>query len=83
MKVYAFGRETAPTILLLPGTCCHWKGNFGHVIPLLAENFCVLCVRLGMELAGTRSFGEAGKLYELIKYPDEARGGSARSEKAI
>ena len=23
-------------ILLLPGTCCHWKSNFGHVIPLLA-----------------------------------------------
>ena len=44
MKVYAFGRETAPAILLLPGTCCHWKGNFGHVIPLLAEDFRVLCV---------------------------------------
>ncbi len=30
MKVYAFGSECAPVILLLPGTCCHWKGNFGH-----------------------------------------------------
>ena len=37
MKVYAFGEETAPVILLLPGTCCHWKGNFGHVIPLLSD----------------------------------------------
>ena len=36
MKVYPFGSEDAPAILLLPGTCCHWKGNFGHVIPLLA-----------------------------------------------
>ena len=44
MKVYAFGKETAPVILLLPGTCCHWKGNFGHVIPLLSEEYRVLCV---------------------------------------
>ena len=44
MKVYPFGSEDAPAILLLPGTCCHWKGNFGHVIPLLAANYHVLCV---------------------------------------
>ena len=35
MKIYAFGKEDAPVILLLPGTCCQWKGNFLHVIPLL------------------------------------------------
>ena len=44
MKVYPFGSEDAPAILLLPGTCCHWKGNFGHVIPLVAANYHVLCV---------------------------------------
>lgn len=44
MKVYSFGSKTAPRILLLPGTCCHWKGNFGHVIPLLGRDFHVLCV---------------------------------------
>mgnify|MGYP002679839449 FL=1 len=44
MKIYAFGKETAPVILLLPGTCCHWKGNFGHVIPLLETDCRVLCV---------------------------------------
>lgn len=44
MKVYAFGRETAPVILLLPGTCCPWRGNFGHVIPLLSDEYRVLCV---------------------------------------
>ena len=44
MKVYPFGEENAPAILLLPGTCCHWKGNFGHVIPLLAREYRVLCV---------------------------------------
>lgn len=26
------------------GTCCHWKGNFGHVIPLLSDEYRVLCV---------------------------------------
>ena len=44
MKVYAFGRGDAPAIMLLPGTCCHWKGNFGHVIPLLERDLRVLCV---------------------------------------
>ena len=44
MKVYEFGAENAPAVLLLPGTCCHWKGNFGHVIPLLEDDCRVLCV---------------------------------------
>ena len=44
MKIYAFGKENAPIILLLPGTCCHWNGNFGRVIPLLEPDFRVLCV---------------------------------------
>ena len=44
MKVYTFGAENAPAILLLPGTCCHWERNFGHVIPLLAQALRVLCV---------------------------------------
>ena len=44
MKIYTLGKEAAPAILLLPGTCCHWKGNFGHVIPLLETDFRVLCV---------------------------------------
>ena len=30
--------------MLLPGTCCHWKGNFGKVIPLLSDSCRVLCV---------------------------------------
>lgn len=44
MRVYAFGDKTKPALLLLPGTCCHWKGNFGGVIPLLEPYFHVLCV---------------------------------------
>ena len=44
MKIYPFGAKDAPVLLLLPGTCCHWKSNFGVVIPLLADSFRVLCV---------------------------------------
>lgn len=43
MKVYAFGEKDSPTILLLPGTCCHWKSNFEKVIPLLQTDYQVLC----------------------------------------
>lgn len=44
MKFYTFGNENAPAIFLLPGTCCHWKLNFGEVIPLLEKDFRVVCV---------------------------------------
>ena len=44
MKIYSFGDESAPTILLLPGTFCHWRGNFGQVIPLLEKERHILCV---------------------------------------
>lgn len=35
-----------------------------------AQSKCDKYVHLGMELAGTRRFGEYGVLYDLIKYPD-------------
>ncbi len=35
-----------------------------------AKSKCDKYVHLGMELAGTRRFGEYGVLYDLIKYPD-------------
>jgi hypothetical protein len=44
LKVYEFGNKNNPVILLLPGTCCLWKRNFGAVIDKLAEKFCVACV---------------------------------------
>ena len=44
MKFYEFGERTSPVILLLPGTCCHWKLNFGEVISLLEQHFHVVCV---------------------------------------
>lgn len=44
MKVYSFGDKQNKTIMLIPGTCCHWQKTFGHVIPLLEKEFYVLCV---------------------------------------
>ena len=26
MKVYEFGEKEKPSIMLFPGTCCHWEG---------------------------------------------------------
>lgn len=44
MKTYEFGDRQKPVILLLPGTCCHWKNTFGAVLPLLERDFYVVCV---------------------------------------
>ena len=44
MRFYSFGSDEKTVILLLPGTCCHWKLNFGEVIPLLEQHFHVVCV---------------------------------------
>lgn len=37
-----------------------------------AKSKCDKYIHLGMELAGTRHFGEHGVLYDLIKYPDQS-----------
>lgn len=39
MKVYTFGDQSKPVMVLFPGTCCYWKNNFGHVIEGLKEYF--------------------------------------------
>ena len=44
MKVYSLGNKAGPTLMLLPGTCCHWRSNFAPVLPLLEADFHVLCV---------------------------------------
>ena len=72
MKIYSFGDEKAPVIMLLPGTCCHWKGNFGHVIPLLERDFRVLCVSYdGFDEAEQTEFPsmleETAKIEDYIK----------------
>lgn len=40
-----------------------------------AKSKCDKYLHLGMELAGTRRFGDAGVLYDLIKYPDRQEQG--------
>ena len=46
MKIYSFGNVNAPIIMLLPGTCCHWKANFEKVIQPLSDTYRVLCESL-------------------------------------
>ena len=49
------------------------EGNRLQVPVILDTDAKVKCdkyMHLGMELVGTRDFGENGKLYDLIKYPD-------------
>ena len=36
-----------------------------------ARSKCEKYMHLGMELAGTRDFGDFGTMYDLIKYPDK------------
>ena len=44
MTIHEFGDKSKPSILLLPGTMCFWKGNFAKVIPDLSQDFHVLAV---------------------------------------
>lgn len=44
MKIHEFGDNKNPVILLLPGTMCYWKGNFGTVIENLSKDFLVAVV---------------------------------------
>lgn len=54
MKFHCFGDEVKPVILLLSGTCCHWKRNFEHVLSLLGPDkpwFRKLAYRLAQKVA--------------------------------
>lgn len=44
MKFYESGNEDNPVILLLPGTCCHWRANFEKAVPFLEQDFRIVCV---------------------------------------
>lgn len=44
MKIHEFGDKNKPVLLLLPGTMCYWKGNFGSVIDQLEKDFFVAVV---------------------------------------
>ena len=66
MRFYTFGERADPVILLLPGTCCHWRLNFGEVIPLLAPHFHVVCVSYD-------GFDETEKIEEYIQTNHDGR----------
>ena len=65
MKFYEFGEADKPVIILLPGTCCHWKANFEAVIPLLEPDFRVVCVSYDGFLY-TEQLGTGGKMCDYI-----------------
>ncbi len=44
MKIYEFGDSKNPTLMMLPGTSCHWENNCRHILPYLEPYFHVLCV---------------------------------------
>ncbi len=41
MTIHEYGKKENPVLLLLPGTVCHWKGNYDGVVDKLAEDFLV------------------------------------------
>ena len=81
MKVCSFGNETAPALLLLPGTCCHWKSNFERVIPLLEKDFHVLCVSYdGFDETESTEFPTMlAETEKMEKYIKEHCGGHIRA----
>lgn len=44
MQFEEFGLENEKTMLLLPGTSCTWKINFGNVVERLQEKYHLICV---------------------------------------
>lgn len=71
MKIYEFGNRNNPVLMLLPGTCCLWNDNFGHVIDKLKDKFFVACVSYdGFDLTEHTEFksemDETCKLEEYI-----------------
>ncbi|MCM1578197.1 MAG: alpha/beta hydrolase [Ruminococcus sp.] len=80
MKFYEYGSKDNPAIFLFPGTCCHWRHNFGEVIPLLEKDFYVVCVSYdGFDETEDTIFPDMLTETEKIeKYIKENFGGSIR-----
>ena len=71
MKIHEFGDKSKPVILLLSGTMCYWKGNFGGVIDNLSKDFLVAAAAYtGFDETDTESYSsvtdEAEKLEQYI-----------------
>lgn len=68
MKIHEFGSKSKPVILLLPGTMCYWKGNFGNVIDKLEEDFFVAAVAYtGFDETDTESYSSVTEELEKIE----------------
>ncbi|MCR4955650.1 MAG: alpha/beta hydrolase [Lachnospiraceae bacterium] len=68
MKVYEFGEEENPVLLLLPGTMSYWKGNFGQVIPELSKDFLVAVVAYtGFDEKDSCSYGSSMEEIEALE----------------
>lgn len=72
MTIHEFGDRKNPVIMLLPGTMCYWKGNFGNVIDELSKKFLVVVVAYtGFDDNDTESYtnveDELDKIEQYIK----------------
>ncbi|MBR0462199.1 MAG: alpha/beta hydrolase [Erysipelotrichaceae bacterium] len=68
MLVHEFGDKKNPVIVLLPGTACYWKGNFGHVIDELSQDFLVASVSYtGFDEEDKGTFHSVTEEVELIE----------------
>ncbi|MBQ8118720.1 MAG: alpha/beta hydrolase [Lachnospiraceae bacterium] len=81
MHIHEFGNTQNPVILLLPGTCCFWKGNFGQVIEPLSRNFLVSVVAYtGFDENDTEDFHTVTEEVEQIEaYVTQHYTGSIRA----
>ena len=51
MKFYTYGKKENPAILLLPGTCCHWKKNYrGQPFIFSMQKKCIMKMIVGIIL---------------------------------
>lgn len=78
MKIHEFGDKNQPVILLLPGTMCYWKGNFGGVIDNLSKDFRVAVVAYtGFDETDTENYQSVTDEVEKIeKYISEHYNGT-------
>lgn len=81
MHIHEFGKKENPVILLLPGTMCYWKGNFGNVIENLSKDFLVGVVAYtGFDESDKEDYVSVSDELERIEnYVKENYGGHIRA----
>jgi hypothetical protein len=81
MNVHEFGERSNPVILLLPGTMCYWKGNYGGVIDELSKDFLVGVVAYtGFDESDRESYvSVTDELERIEKYVNDNYDGRIRA----